>query len=140
MATQYDPCNNPGLFSPLICLTLGSIIIRTVEKSECLSVTPTVEQCGQLTGIVEVRLSEDRIKEAILDTDLEIRQRAVRFFAKSFSTDTSVMPLVIKAVETFGRKDAYHLIGLSMDLPQTADTIDWIIDELNDSQSDEYEN
>jgi hypothetical protein len=87
-----------------------------------------------------VRLSEDRIKEAILDTDLEIRQRAVRYFAKSFSTDTSVMPLVIKAVETFGREDAYHLIGLSRDLPQTEDTIDWIIDELNNSQSDQYEN
>ena len=50
------------------------------------------------------------------------------------------MPLVIKAVETFGREDAYHLIGLSRDLPQTADTIDWIIDELNNSQSDQYEN
>ncbi len=87
-----------------------------------------------------MRLSEDRIKEAILDTDAEIRQRAVRYFAKSFSTDTSVMPLVIKAVETFGREDAYHLIGLSRDLPQTADTIDWIIDELNNSQSDQYEN
>ncbi len=87
-----------------------------------------------------MRLSEDRIREAILDTDPEIRQRAVRFFAKSFSTDTSVMPLVIKAVETFGREDAYHLIGLSRDLPQTEDTITWIIEELNDSQSDQYEN
>ena len=87
-----------------------------------------------------MRLSENRIKEAILDTDLEIRQRAIRFFAKSFSSDTSVMPLVIKAVETFGREDAYHLIGSSRDLPQTEDTIDWIIDELNDEQSDQYEN
>ena len=34
------------------------------------------------------------------------------------------MPLVIKAVETFGREDAYHLIGLSRDLPQAEDTID----------------
>ena len=87
-----------------------------------------------------MRLSEDRIKEAILDTDLEIRQRAVQFFAKSFSTDTSVMPLVIKAVETLGREDAFHLIGLSRDLPQTVDTIDWVIDELNESQSDQHEN
>lgn len=87
-----------------------------------------------------MRLSENSIKEAILDTDPEIRQRATRFFAKSFSSDTSVMPLVIKAVETFGREDAYHLIGSSRDLPQTEDTIDWIIDELNDEQSDQYEN
>ena len=130
----------PGLSSPLIFLTPGSIIIRTVEKSECLSVTLVAEQHGQLTGVAEMRLSEDRIREAILDTDPKIRQRAVRFFAKSFSTDTSVMPLVIKAVETFGREDAYHLIGLSRDLPQAEDTIDWIIEELNDSQSDQYEN
>lgn len=85
-------------------------------------------------------VSENKIKEAILDTDMEIRQRAVRFFARSYSSDTSVMPLVIKAVETFGRQDAYHLIGLSRDLPQTEDTIDWIIDELNNEASDQHEN
>jgi len=94
----------------------------------------------ELKAVAAVRLSEGRIKEAILDTDPEIRQRAVRYFAKSFSSDTSVAPLVIEAVETFGREDAYHLIGLSSDLPQTEDTIDWIIGELNDSQSAQYEN
>jgi hypothetical protein len=87
-----------------------------------------------------MRLPENRIKEAILDTDMEIRQRAVRFFASSYSSDTSIMPLVIKAVETFGREDAYPLIGLSRDLPQTEATIDWIIDELNTEQSDQHEN
>jgi uncharacterized protein YchJ len=91
-------------------------------------------------GATTVRLPEDRIKEAILSNDLDVRQRAVRFFARSFSSDTSIMPLVIKAVETFGREDAYHLIGLSRHLPQTESTIAWIIDELNDEQSDRYEN
>jgi hypothetical protein len=87
-----------------------------------------------------VRLSGDKIKEAILNTDPEIRQRAVRYFAGSFSSDTSIVPLVIEAVETFGREDAYRLIGLSSDLPQTEDTIDWIIGELNDSQSAQHQN
>ena len=87
-----------------------------------------------------MRLSEDRIKEAILDTYPEIRQRAVRYFARSFSCDTSVVPLVIEAVETFGREDAYHLIGLSSDLQQTEETIDWFIGELNDSQSAQHQN
>jgi SEC-C motif len=87
-----------------------------------------------------VRLSENTIKEAILDTDLEIRQRAISYFAKSYATDLSIMPLVIKAVETFGRQDAYPLIGLSRDLPQTEATIAWIIDELNNEQTDQYEN
>lgn len=87
-----------------------------------------------------MRLSENKIKEAILDSDLEIRQRAISFFAKSYSSDGSVMPLIIKAVETFGRQDAYHLLGLSRNLPQTEETIAWIIDELNNEQSDQHEN
>ena len=94
----------------------------------------------KLKGQPDVRLSENKIKAAILDTDLEIRQRAIRYFAKSYSTDRSVMPLVIEAVETFGRHDAYHLIGLSRDLPQTEETIAWIIDELNNEESDQHEN
>ena len=87
-----------------------------------------------------MRFSENKIKAAILDTDLEIRQRAIRYFSKSYSTDRSVMPLVIEAVETFGRQDAYHLIGFSRDLPQTEETIAWIIDELNKEESDQHEN
>lgn len=87
-----------------------------------------------------MRLSENKIKEVILDTDLDNRQRAIRYFAKSNSADLSIMPLVIQAVEKFGREDAYHLIGLARDLPQTEATIAWIIDELNHEQSDQYEN
>jgi hypothetical protein len=88
-----------------------------------------------------MRYPEDKIKEAILHPDLDIRDRAVSYFAKSFSTDTSLMPLVIKAVETYGRQnDAYRLIGLSRDLPQTEDTVAWVIDELNAEQTDRYEN
>ncbi len=87
-----------------------------------------------------MRLPESKIKEAILHPELEIRQRAIHFFAKSFSSDTSVMPLVIKAVEKFGRDDAFHLIGQSRDLPQTEDSVGWIIDELNDESCSRYEN
>lgn len=87
-----------------------------------------------------MRYPEDKIKESILHPESEIRQRAVRYFAKSYSTDRSIMPLVIKTVETFGREDAHHLIGSSRDLPQTEAAIDWIIDELNDEQSDRHEN
>ncbi|MEO8494223.1 MAG: SEC-C metal-binding domain-containing protein, partial [Planctomycetota bacterium] len=84
---------------------------------------------------------KDKIKEAILHPNIEIRWRATSYFAKSFSSDLSIMPLVIKAVETYGRQnDAYRLIGLSRDLPQTEDTITWVIDELNDEQTDKFEN
>ena len=88
-----------------------------------------------------MRYPEEKIKEAILHPDIEIRDRATRYFGKSFSSDLTIMPLVIKAVETYGRQnDTYRQIGASRDLPQSEDTIAWVIDELNDSQADQYEN
>jgi hypothetical protein len=38
-----------------------------------------------------MRYPEDKIKEAILHPDIETRDRAVSYFARSFSTDTSLM-------------------------------------------------
>lgn len=88
-----------------------------------------------------MRYPEDKIKEAILHPDIEIRDRATMYFAKSFSSDLTIMPLVIKAVETFGRQnDAYRLIGLSRYLQQSEETIAWVIDELNDESCNKYEN
>lgn len=86
-----------------------------------------------------MRLPETKIKEAILHPDPEIRQRATNYFAKSYSPDPAIMPLVIQAVETFGKQDAYHLIGAGRDLRQTDDTIDWVINELNQEDADQYE-
>jgi hypothetical protein len=94
-----------------------------------------------LKGSATVRLSEAKIKEAILHPDIELRDRATSYFAKSSSADLSIMPLVIKAVDTYGRQnDAYRLIGASRDLPQSAETVAWVIDELNDESCDKYEN
>lgn len=88
-----------------------------------------------------MRYPQAKIKEAILHPDIEIRDRATSYFAKSFTSDLSIMPLVIKAVETYGRPtDAYRQIGLSSDLPQTEETIAWVIDELNAESCDKYEN
>jgi hypothetical protein len=51
------------------------------------------------------------------------------------------MPLVIKAVETYGRQnDAYRLIGAARDLSQTDDTIVWVMDELNAALTATFEN
>lgn len=88
-----------------------------------------------------MRYPEHKIKEAILHPDIEIRDRATMYFSKAFSSDLSIMPLVIKGVETYGRQnDAYRLIGASRELPQTEDTIAWVIDELNDESCDKYKN
>lgn len=50
------------------------------------------------------------------------------------------MPLVIRAVEAFGRQDAYHMIGASRGLPQTQESIAWIVDEVNNEESNRHEN
>jgi hypothetical protein len=87
-----------------------------------------------------MRYPQEKIKEAFLHPDIEIRDRAVTYFAKAFSTDTSLMSLVIQAVEKYGRQnDAYLLIGASRDLPQTDDTITWVIDELNAERTNKFE-
>ena len=86
-----------------------------------------------------MRLSEAKIKQAILSPDLEIRQRAARYFSDCYSEDEEVVPLVIHAVEAYGREDAYSLIGSSVDLRHSEKTIAWIVDELNDPDSDRYE-
>ncbi len=86
-----------------------------------------------------MRLSEEKIKQAILHPEAGARERAVRYYARSHSEDPSIMPLVIKAVETYGKQDAYNLVGLSTALAQTADTISWIVDELNGEQSGSHE-
>ena len=99
---------------------------------------------GMTTSSIEgsklVRYPEEKIKEAILHPDLEIRRRATRYFSDSYSPDPSIMPQVIKAVGMYGRDGAYQLIGASRDLEQTEDSIDWVIDELNDERSNDYEN
>ncbi|HBN77939.1 MAG TPA: hypothetical protein DD473_19440 [Planctomycetaceae bacterium] len=91
-------------------------------------------------GSPKLRLPEAKLKEAILHSEFDLREKAVSYFSRSHSSDTSVMPLVIQAVEKFGKDDAYQLIGACRHIDQTADTIDWIIDELNQDQSDQYEN
>lgn len=46
-----------------------------------------------------MRLPEEKVKQAILDPDAELRERAVRYFSDSFSEDAILVPLVIEAVE-----------------------------------------
>ncbi|MHB8974232.1 MAG: hypothetical protein ACYC4N_27675 [Pirellulaceae bacterium] len=87
-----------------------------------------------------MRLPEAKIKQAILNPELDIRQRAIRYFSVCHSDDEGVVPLVIQAIEKYGREDAYHLVGSSVDLRQTEETVSWIVDELNDPDSDRYEN
>jgi hypothetical protein len=87
-----------------------------------------------------MRFPESKIKEAILHPDIEIRDRAARYFAESHSDDDSIMAQVIKAVGTYGREGAYRLIGSSRHVAQSAECIAWVIGELNDDESNRHEN
>jgi hypothetical protein len=86
-----------------------------------------------------VRYPAEKIKDAILHPDPEIRDRATSYFARAYSDDASIMTQVIKSVETYGRQDAYRLIGLARDLRQTDESIAWVIGELNGGSSDRFE-
>ena len=77
-----------------------------------------------------MRLSEAKIKRAILHPESEVRLTAVDYFAGSQSCDPDVMPLVIQAVEKYGRDSSFRLLRYAEHLVQTAATLEWLIDEL----------
>jgi hypothetical protein len=47
-----------------------------------------------------MRLTDDQIKQGIIHPEQLVRDVAVRYFSESFSSDPTVMPLVIQAIET----------------------------------------
>ena len=53
-----------------------------------------------------MRLPAEKIKEAILHPDREVREAAVFYFADAHSADPTIMPLVIQACERY-RLDAF---------------------------------
>jgi len=84
-----------------------------------------------------MRYPREKIQEAILHPDIKIRERAVSYFALAYSPDPSLMPMVIQAIEKYGRTDeATRLIEIAQRLRQTPETISWVIDELNSEQTD----
>ena len=77
-----------------------------------------------------MRLSEDKIKEAILHPDLDVRDTAIRYFYSSTIPDQTLMPLAIQAIEQYGRTKAFSFTHYLNLLPQTEQTIGWVIAEL----------
>jgi hypothetical protein len=51
-------------------------------------------------------------------------------FSRSFSDDALISPLVIEAVEKYGRANSVHLVGEGERLAQTEATIDWCLEEM----------
>jgi hypothetical protein len=77
-----------------------------------------------------MRLSEDKIKESILHPDLDVRDVAIRYFGNSTAPDQTLMPRAIEAIEKYGRTNAFSFTNYLNDLPQTEQTIAWVIGEL----------
>jgi len=78
-----------------------------------------------------MRLPEAKIKEAIVHPEKLVREEALLYFADCFSRDAEVMPLAIKAIETYGRGNAFLYIHLLARLAQTEATVEWAIRELH---------
>ena len=83
-----------------------------------------------------MRLTEFDIKRASLHPERPIRTMAVDYFSRSFTDDASVMPLVIEAVEKYGRQSSVHLVHQAQTLPQSTDSIRWCLDELQSVPKD----
>lgn len=76
------------------------------------------------------RLTDDQIKAGIVHADLDVRFAAVRYFSDSYSPDPTVMPVVIEALERFGRTKAFRYSHPVAALAQSAETIGWTVQEL----------
>ncbi|NQV27473.1 MAG: hypothetical protein HQ518_24245, partial [Rhodopirellula sp.] len=77
-----------------------------------------------------MRLPEPKIKAAILHPEEAVRLTALAYFADSFTTDASLMPLVIEAVEKYGRESAFRILRDAERLPQTETSFNWLLNEL----------
>ncbi len=53
-------------------------------------------------------LPAEKVKAAILHADQDVREAAVYYFAHSFSSDPTIMPVVIQAIVRFGFEQAFQ--------------------------------
>jgi len=79
-----------------------------------------------------MRIPESKIKEALLHEEEEIRLRATVYFAVPGQTDESILPLIIQAIEKYGRDTSFSLLRQAEELPQTEDTVKWLTAELSE--------
>jgi hypothetical protein len=78
-----------------------------------------------------MRASEDRIQEALLHPDPQVRELALEHFGHAHREDPSIMPRVVEAIKQYGWQGAFASLELLDNLPQTRETIAWLLDELD---------
>jgi hypothetical protein len=77
-----------------------------------------------------MRFPVENIKMSILHPEEEVRLTALSHFADSFSLDPTIMPIVIRAFEKYGRASSFGILRKAEDLVQSAPTLDWLINQL----------
>lgn len=77
-----------------------------------------------------MRLPANKVKEAILHADQDVREAAACYFANSFSSDPDIMPFVIQAIDKFGFENAFDTYAFMQNLVQTDETVRWLIQQL----------
>ena len=82
-------------------------------------------------AVTGMRLPESQIRTALLHEDEEIRYKAASWYSKGFSRDPSVMGTVLESVERFGPAQSWRVMREAQWLPQTAETVDALIAQLN---------
>lgn len=82
-----------------------------------------------------MRLSEEIIKQAILDPDQDIRTEAVLYFSRSNCTDDSILPIVIQAIEQYSWEKAFDVAAVITGLPVNDATLPWVLAQLQDKDA-----
>ena len=77
-----------------------------------------------------MRQPADKVKEGLLHADQDVRDAAAYYFADSFSSDPTIMPLVIQAIEKYGFDNAFSTYSFLKNLVQTDETVSWLIRQL----------
>ena len=77
-----------------------------------------------------MRLSQDKIKQGILHTDRSVRDAAALHFAVAYTEDRSVMPMVTKAIDTYGHEEAFSDLEPFQMLPQSDASVTWLAQEI----------
>lgn len=76
------------------------------------------------------RLSDEAIKQGILHPGVDVRGGALHYFADALSPDPSVMPVVVEALDRYGRTGAFRFAFPIAQLAQSEATVRWAVEEL----------
>lgn len=76
-----------------------------------------------------MRATVDQVKAAILHPVQDVREAAVSYLRRSPLADETIMPLVIQAYQQYG-PSAFAIPIIWHDLPQSPETVEWLIEQL----------